>query len=85
MRNRLLGLGVLVVVIAVTAANFPPLWNGGLVAKNLERPTTIPAYIHQAAKYMDSQSHDTRCYSFRGRTSPTTAGGSPRTRCGPGS
>ena len=67
MRNRMIGFGVLIVVIAVTAANFAPLWNGTLVAKNLERPTTIPAYIHKAAAYMDSQSHDTRVLQLPGQ------------------
>ncbi len=53
-RNRLIGIGVLVVVIAVTAANFPPLWNGGLVAKNLERPTDDPG-VHPQGRGLHGQ------------------------------
>ena len=52
---------------ALIAADLPPLWTGGLVAGNLDRPTAIPAYIHQAAGYMNAQSHDTRVLQLPGQ------------------
>ena len=53
--------------MALIAADLPPLWDGGLVATNLERPSTIPAYVHDAAAYMDGQSHDTRVLQLPGQ------------------
>jgi arabinofuranan 3-O-arabinosyltransferase len=67
LRHRLIGWGVLAVVVAIVAANFPPFWNGTLVPKNLERPSAIPAYIHQAATYMNNQSHRTRVLQLPGQ------------------
>jgi hypothetical protein len=66
-RRRWLGWAVLVLSCALIAADLPPLWDGGLVAKNLERPTTIPAYIYDAADYMNAQSHDTRVLQLPGQ------------------
>jgi hypothetical protein len=66
-RNRGIGLVVLVVVMAVIAANFAPFWSGALVAKNLERPSAIPSYILKAAAYMNSQSHSTRVLQLPGQ------------------
>jgi len=66
-RRRWAGLGLLALATALIAANLPPMWTGGLVAGNLERPSTIPAYIHQAADYMNGQSHDTRVLQIPGQ------------------
>ena len=66
-RRRAAGLALLGLATALAAANMPPMWTGGLVAPNLDRPTTIPAYIHQAADYMNSQSHDTRVLQLPGQ------------------
>jgi hypothetical protein len=66
-RRRWAGLGLLGLATALIAANLPPMWTGGLVAGNLERPSAIPAYIHQAADYMNSQSHDTRVLQLPGQ------------------
>jgi arabinofuranan 3-O-arabinosyltransferase len=65
--RRWAGWGLAALATALIAAGLPPLWTGGLVAGNLERPTTIPAYIHQAAAYMDGQSHDTRVLQIPGQ------------------
>jgi arabinofuranan 3-O-arabinosyltransferase len=66
-KYRMIGYGALVVAIALIAANFQPFWNGTIVPKNLERPSAIPAYVHHAAAYMDSQSHDTRVLQLPGQ------------------
>src|SRR6185437_6077962 len=67
LRHRRAGVGVLVVAVALIAANFQPLWNGAIVPKNLERPSAIPTYIHDAATYMNDQSHDTRVLQLPGQ------------------
>jgi len=64
--QRLVGLFVLVLSGALVAANLPPLWDGTLVATNLERPETLPSYITDAAAYMNAQSHDTRVLELPG-------------------
>jgi len=66
-RTRRVGLGLLAVSTALIAANLTPLWNGGLVADNLQRPAAIPPYIHDAATYLNSQSHDTRVLQIPGQ------------------
>ena len=64
--RRWAGWGLAALATALIAAGLPPLWTGGLVAGNLDRPTTIPPYIHQAAAFMDGQSHDTRVLQVPG-------------------
>jgi arabinofuranan 3-O-arabinosyltransferase len=66
-RVRWVGLVLLALCAALIAADLPPLWNGGLVAGNLDRPTAIPTYIHEAAAYMDGQDHDTRVLQLPGQ------------------
>ncbi|MGD0313825.1 MAG: alpha-(1-_3)-arabinofuranosyltransferase family protein, partial [Acidimicrobiales bacterium] len=66
-RVRWMGLVLLALCVALIAADLPPLWTGGLVAGNLDRPTAIPAYIHRAAAYMDGQDHDTRVLQLPGQ------------------
>ncbi len=63
---RWAGLVVLVLSAALLAANLPPLWDGTLVASNLDRPSTLPSYITDAAHYLDAQSHDTRVLEIPG-------------------
>ena len=48
------GLLVLVLAIAVAAADLPPLWTGSLVANNLARPEQLPSYVLAAAKYLNT-------------------------------
>jgi len=48
------GLLVLLVAIALAAADLPPLWNGTLVASNLDRPEQLPSYVLAAAKYLNN-------------------------------
>ena len=66
-RVRWLGLGALALSVALVAANLPPLWNGTLVASNLDRPSALPSYITDAAKYLNDQSHDTRVLEIPGQ------------------
>ena len=66
-KRRWAGWGLAALASALIAAGLPPMWTGGLVAGNLERPTTIPGYIHQAAAYMDGQSHATRVLQIPGQ------------------
>jgi arabinofuranan 3-O-arabinosyltransferase len=63
---RWLGLLTLVVAAALIAANLPPLWEGTLVASNLDRPSALPKYITEAAGYLNAQNHDTRVLELPG-------------------
>ena len=81
---RWAGLVVLVLSAALLAANLPPLWDGTLVASNLDRPSALPSYITEAAHYLDARTTTPGCSRYPGRTSPTTAGAWPPTRSGPG-
>jgi arabinofuranan 3-O-arabinosyltransferase len=63
---RWAGLVVLVLSAALLAANLPPLWDGTLVASNLERPSALPSYITEAAHYLNAQNHDTRVLEIPG-------------------
>ena len=65
--RRWLGWVVLALSCALIAADLPALWDGTLVAKNLERPSTIPAYVYAAADYMNAQPHDTRVLQLPGQ------------------
>jgi arabinofuranan 3-O-arabinosyltransferase len=51
---------------ALIVLNIPTLWNGTMVAHNLERPEDIPDYETQAAAYNDSQDHQTRVWEIPG-------------------
>jgi hypothetical protein len=66
-RRRWLGWVVLALSCALIAADLPALWDGTLVAKNLERPSAIPGYIYDAAHYMNAQPHDTRVMQLPGQ------------------
>ena len=66
-RVRWAGRGLLLLSVVLIAADLPPLWDGGLVATNLERPSTIPAYVYDAAAYMNGKSHDTRVMQLPGQ------------------
>jgi arabinofuranan 3-O-arabinosyltransferase len=63
---RWAGLVVLVLSAALLAANLPPLWDGTLVASNLDRPSALPGYITEAAHYLNAQNHDTRVLEIPG-------------------
>ncbi|MGP0029920.1 MAG: alpha-(1-_3)-arabinofuranosyltransferase family protein [Acidimicrobiales bacterium] len=66
-RVRWLGLGILALSCGLVAANLPPLWNGTLVASNLDRPSALPRYITDAANYLNAQNHDTRVLELPGQ------------------
>jgi arabinofuranan 3-O-arabinosyltransferase len=66
-RVRWAGRGLLLLSVVLIAADLPPLWDGGLVATNLERPSTIPAYVYDAAAYMNGKSHGTRVMQLPGQ------------------
>ncbi len=63
---RWLGLVALALSGTLVAANLPSLWDGTLVASNLERPSALPGYITDAAKYLNGKSHDTRVLQIPG-------------------
>lgn len=52
------GNGVALLCLAIVAADLPPLWAGNLVASNLARPSSVPSYWLQAARYLDSSGTD---------------------------
>ena len=57
-------IGAALVVLAV--AGLPPLFSGGMVAANLERPENLPGYWTDAAHALDDQSHTTRVLEVPG-------------------
>jgi len=54
------------VTAGLIVVNIPTLWNGTMVAKNLERPEDIPDYWTQAAAYLDGGDHQTRVWEVPG-------------------
>jgi len=61
-------LGALAAVtgVGLALAGMPPLWDGGLVATNLARPSAIPSYWNQSASYLDAQGSSTRVLGLPG-------------------
>lgn len=54
---------VLAVLILV---NQPALFTGWFITRGISRPSTIPAYWHEAAAAIDSGNHDTRVWAIPG-------------------
>lgn len=52
------GNAVALLCLAIVAADLPPLWAGNLVASNLARPSSVPSYWLQAARYLDASGTD---------------------------
>lgn len=52
------GNAVALLCLALVATDLPPLWSGNLIAANLSRPSSLPGYWQQAAKYLDSTGSD---------------------------
>jgi arabinofuranan 3-O-arabinosyltransferase len=57
---------VTAVVVLLVAANLPTLWNGEMVAANLQRPENIPSYWVDAAKYLTETDDGTRVLEVPG-------------------
>jgi arabinofuranan 3-O-arabinosyltransferase len=53
-------------LILLVIAGLPPLYTGGMVAANLQRPEDIPSYWTDAANALDQGSHDTRVFEVPG-------------------
>ncbi|HEV3227066.1 MAG TPA: alpha-(1-_3)-arabinofuranosyltransferase family protein, partial [Acidimicrobiales bacterium] len=53
-------------LIVLAIAGLPPLYTGGMVASNLERPENLPGYWLDATKALDAQSHTTRVLEVPG-------------------
>jgi hypothetical protein len=52
--------------LALVAVDLPPLWTGNLVASNLARPSSIPAYWEQAAAYLNQAGSSSRVLGLPG-------------------
>ena len=64
--------------------NLPPLWNGTMVAENLERPEDIPVVLARQRRAPRGPAATTPgCSRSRAPTSPATAGATPSTRSCP--
>ncbi len=63
---RWTGLVVTGLSAALVLVNLTPLWEGSLIASNLDRPSQIPSYWYQATSYLDHQSHATRVLELPG-------------------
>lgn len=57
---------IAIVTASLIVLNIPTLWNGTMVARNLERPETIPSYWTEAAAYLEGGDHDTRVWEIPG-------------------
>lgn len=53
-------------VSALLLLNFPPMFNGTMVANNLKRPEAVPDYWTADAKYLDSRGDSTRVLEIPG-------------------
>ena len=53
-------------VVVLVTANLPTLWNGQMVADNLERPEDIPSYWNEAADYLTATDDGTRVLEVPG-------------------
>ena len=62
-RRGLLG-AVLVAMVAYAA--LPPLWTGGFVPDNLQRPEDIPEYWREVADHLDERGNRTRALEIPG-------------------
>nr|WP_249419858.1 alpha-(1->3)-arabinofuranosyltransferase family protein [Rhabdothermincola salaria] len=54
------------VVAALVIVNLPTLWNGQMIASNLERPEEIPAYWEEVADYLTATDDGTRALEVPG-------------------
>ena len=59
-------LPVTALIVVLVTANLPTLWNGQMVAKNLERPEDIPSYWNEAADYLTATDDGTRVLEVPG-------------------
>ncbi len=55
-----------IVIGLLVVANLPALWNGSFYGTNLQRDEDVPAYWHQATRFLDRQPHDTRVLELPG-------------------
>ena len=60
------GLIVGLACVALVATDLPPLWTGNLIASNLDRPSQLPAYWHQAATYLNAAGSASRVLGLPG-------------------
>lgn len=65
-RRTLLAFGIAAAVGAVIIVNLPALWNGTFYGKNLQRPSTVPAYWTAAIASLNAGPHDTRIFELPG-------------------
>jgi arabinofuranan 3-O-arabinosyltransferase len=52
--------------VALVAADLPALWSGGMIASNLSRPSTVPAYWTAAASYLNGLGSASRVLGLPG-------------------
>ncbi len=60
------GLVGAVLVATVAYAALPPLWQGGMVPENLQRPEDVPAYWEEAISFLDERDDGTRILEVPG-------------------
>ena len=53
-------------LVALAVLGLPPLYTGGMVAANLQRPEDLPQYWVDAAAALDARPHDTRVLELPG-------------------
>ncbi len=66
LRRPSVGLVVGGLTLGLIAADLPAIWTGGLIAANLSRPESVPAYWKQAAAYLDSLGSASRVLGLPG-------------------
>ncbi|MBI2705412.1 MAG: DUF3367 domain-containing protein [Actinobacteria bacterium] len=57
---------IALIASALIVANIPTLWNGTMIAKNLERPEQIPSYWSNGLAFMDAGDQSTRVWEVPG-------------------
>ena len=60
------GLLAAVACVALVAADLPPLWTGAMIASNLARPSSLPAYWTAAAGHLNSEGSSSRVLGLPG-------------------
>ncbi len=65
-KARVTGMITAVAAAALVAAANPPMWNGSTIAKDFVRPSQLPSYYYQAAKWLSSHGSGTRVLAIPG-------------------
>jgi hypothetical protein len=83
-RRWRVGLTAALACAGLVAVDLPPLWNGNLIASNLDRPTSIPSYWQEAATYLNAAGSSSRVLGLPGEDFAAYAWGVTQDPIAPG-